>query len=270
MSTGVAVIGFGTIGREVAHRLARGTVPGLRLTAISARNLAALREEATGMAPPPQVTDLAGAIEAADIVVETASAAAFPEIARAVLQAGRILVPVSVSAIPGMPDLKARAERHGGRVIMPSGAMLGLDSVKAAAEDGISRALVRMRISPESLANEAYVKTRGFRFSADLPEPVLVFRGSVREAAAALPNHCNNPVTLAMAGIGEDRTEVEVIAESGLPGALVEVEMDAEVVSIRISSQNLPSKTTPRTSQIIAASVIATLRGIVAPIVVGT
>jgi aspartate dehydrogenase len=75
---------------------------------------------------------------------------------------------------------------------------------------------------------------------------------------------------LALAGIGFDRTEVEVVAEGGLPGFVAEVEVDAECVSLRFSSQSLPSLTSPRTSQIVGPSVIAAIRSLVDPIRVGS
>lgn len=272
MKTGarVAVIGFGAIGRDVAERLAQGAIPALKLAGVSARGLDRVRRQTAAMKPPPLVGPLADVVAHADIVVEAATAAAFPEIATAVLSEGKILVPVSLSAIPHMTGFHELAARHGGKVFLPSGAMLGLDIVKAAAEDGIGRALVRMRLKPESLVNEPFVKKAGLDLGAALVEPILVFRGTVREAALALPNHCNNPVALALAGAGYENTLVEVIAEPGLPGALIEVEIDAETVSVRLSSQNLPPKLPGSASRIIASSVMAVLRSIAAPVAVGT
>ncbi|MCH8188905.1 MAG: recombinase RecT, partial [Proteobacteria bacterium] len=192
MKTGarVAVIGFGAIGRDVAERLAQGAIPALKLAGVSARGLDRVRRQTAAMKPPPLVGPLADVVAHADIVVEAATAAAFPEIATAVLSEGKILVPVSLSAIPHMTGFHELAARHGGKVFLPSGAMLGLDIVKAAAEDGIGRALVRMRLKPESLVNEPFVKKAGLDLGAALAEPTLVFHGNVREAALALPNHC--------------------------------------------------------------------------------
>ena len=266
--TGVGIVGLGTIGLEVARRLAAGAVPQARLRAVASRDLATAAERAAEIVPRPPVLRVSELVAASGIVVESATAAAFEPIARAVLEAGRILVPVSISALARVSGLDELARRSGGRIVIPSGGMVGLDAVRAAAEDGIGRALVRMRITPASLRNEEHVKRNGFDLESG--EPVLVFRGTVREAASALPNHCNNPVALALAGIGIDRTEVEVIAEAGLPGARVEVEVDADAVSLRFVSQNLPSRGSPRTSRIIAPSVIAAIRSLVGPVRVGS
>ena len=265
----VGVIGLGTIGSDVAGRLAGGAVPDAALCAVASRDPATAARRAAAIAPPPPVLSVGDLIAASDIVVESASAAALPDIAPAGRAAGKILVPVSISALARVAGLDETTRRTGGRIVIPSGGMIGLDAIRAAAEDGIARSLVRMRITPDSLRNEDYVKSNGLALDG-LVSPLMVFRGTVREAALALPNHCNNPVALAMAGIGIDRTEVEVIAESGLPGALVEVEVDAEAVSLRFVSQNFPSRMSPRTSRNIAPSVVAAIRSLVAPIRVGS
>lgn len=266
--TGVGVIGLGTIGVEVARRLAAGAVPEAQLSGVASRDLASAAERAADIDPRPPVLGLDELVASSAVVVEAATAAAFEPIARAVLEAGRILVPVSISALARVSGLDELARRTGGRIVIPSGGMVGLDAVRAAAENGIGRALVRMRLTPASLRNEEHIQRNGF--DLDSGELVVVFRGSVREAASALPNHCNNPIALALAGIGVDRTEVEVVAEAGLPGARVEVEVDADAVSLRFVSQNLPSLKSPRTSRIIAPSVIAAIRSLVAPVRVGS
>lgn len=266
----VAIAGFGTIGRSVAERLSRRAVEDAVLAAISARDILRAEQASAHLCPVPAVVPVARLPDLADIVVEAASKDAFGEIATLVLEAGRILVPVSVSAFPRHSHLIALARRTGGRIVIPSGGVIGLDAVKAAAEDGIARVLLRMRLHPDSLAKERFVHASGIDLAAAADAPLQVFRGSARESAEALPNHCNNPVALSLAGVGVDRTLVEIVADASLPGARVEVEVDAEAVSLRLCSQNLPSPASPRVSRIIAPSVIAAIRGLVAPITVGS
>lgn len=266
----VGVVGLGTIGLDVARRLAGGAVPGARLFGVSSRDAETTRERAATIDTTPPVLGLEELIAGSDIVVESASAAAFAGIARRVLEAGKVLVPVSVSALARVEGLDRVAADNNGRIVIPGGGMIGLDAIRAAAEDGIERALVRMTITPDSLRNEDYVMSNGIRVDEAIGEPKPVFRGTVREAARALPNHCNNPVALALASIGMDRTEVEVFALAGLPGARVEVEVDAAAATLRFSSQNLPSFASPRTSRIIAPSVVAAIRSLVEPVRVGS
>jgi aspartate dehydrogenase len=162
------------------------------------------------------------------------------------------------------------AERHGGRVRVASGAMLGLDAIRGAAEGRIRSVALTSRIKPDSLAHEAYVRDRGFDFTEPPDEPVRVFRGTAREAANAFPRHFNVAVTLSLAGLGLDRTLVEVWADPDIPGAIHHVEVEADDIALSMTSRNRPSDTNPRTSRIVAPSVMAALRAMVAPVQVGS
>ena len=73
-----------------------------------------------------------------------------------------------------------------------------------------------------------------------------------------------------LAGIGFDRTQVEIHADPGIPGAVHQVEVDAEEAQFTLTSRNRPSVANPKTSRIIALSVLAALRSLVAPIQVGS
>jgi aspartate dehydrogenase len=127
----VAIAGFGAIGRPVAQKLDRG-LKGLELAAVSARRHELAAEEIlkTFSSPVPvmPVGDLAGA---ADVIVECAPASLFREIAEPVLTAGKTLVTVSVGALLEASDLIDIAEDNGGRILVPSGALLGLDAVQS-------------------------------------------------------------------------------------------------------------------------------------------
>jgi len=113
------------------------------------------------------------------------------------------------------------------------------------------------------------VQSLGLDFVSRPPAgPVRVFEGSAREAAAAFPRHFNVAVALSIAGIGFDRTEIEVWADPEVAGAVHQVDVDAEDIGLTMISRNRPSAN-PRTSRIVAPSIVAGLRAMVAPLVAG-
>ena len=119
----VAIAGLGAIGLPLARALDAG-VPGLRLVAVAAGDLARARDRVATFRSVPAVvptTDLAQA----DIVVEAAPAAVFEQIAIPAIEAGRILVPASVGALLPRIHLVLKAERTGARIVVPTGALLG-------------------------------------------------------------------------------------------------------------------------------------------------
>src|SRR6516164_7158055 len=129
----VAIGGFGAIGKVVAERLDRG-IDGLALTAVSARDAARAKLAMAGFIRPVPVLPLARLGEAAEIVVECAPAALLRELAEPALARGRLVMVLSCGALLDNFDLVEFARRHGGRILVPSGALLGLDAVAAAAE----------------------------------------------------------------------------------------------------------------------------------------
>jgi len=266
----VALAGFGTVGQELARRLTAGAIPGARLAAISARDLDKARRNCAGLKPQPLVLPVAELPAHADVIVECATGEALPEIARAALAAGRILVPVSVGGLAAHPEILEWAGVNGGRIKIATGALPGLDAIRAAAEGEISSLKLTSRIRPDSLMREAYLKERGFDLTRPISGPVQVFAGTARAAALAFPKHFNVAVTLSLAGIGLDRTEVLVLADPHVPGAVHHVEVDAADIQLSLTSRNRPSATNPRTSRAVAPSIMAALRALVTPVQVGS
>ena len=142
----VAVAGLGAIGLAAARRLDAG-LPGLRLAAISARDRDKAARAVAGFRAPPPVLGLAE-LARADVVVECAPAAVFAMVAEPAIDAGRIFMPLSVAQLLERPDLIERAERSGARILVPTGALLGLDAVRAAAEGTIHSVRMRTRKPP--------------------------------------------------------------------------------------------------------------------------
>src|SRR5690349_15093048 len=123
----VGIAGLGAIGLHLAKAIDVG-VPGLRLAAVSARDHAKAERNVAGFRSKPAivpVSDLAGC----DVVVEAAPAAIFESVAAAAVEAGRIFIPSSVGALLPRMHLVDRAKQTGARVIVPTGALLGLDAV---------------------------------------------------------------------------------------------------------------------------------------------
>ena len=155
----VAIGGLGATGLPLARALDAG-VEGLRLVAVAARDPDRARATVAGFRSVPRVVALEALAEA-DIVVEAAPAAVFSRIAEPAIAAGRVLVPASVGALLPRMDLVARARETGARIVVPTGALLGLDAVRAAAEGRVSRVAIETRKPPAGLAGAPYLVERG-------------------------------------------------------------------------------------------------------------
>ena len=265
----VAIGSLGTVGLEVARRIDAGALDGLTLSAVSARNHARARDRMRDFRSPVEVVaagDLAGR---ADIVVECAPAAVFREIAEPVVRAGGTLVAISAGALLDHADLVETARATGAQIVVPSGAVVGLDAVRGAAESGIASVTMITRKPPGGLAGAPYLADHDIDVDG-LDAPLKVFEGSAREGARGFPANVNVAAALGLAGVGPDRTRLEIWADPGVTRNTHDIRLEAETVRFQLRIENVPSLENPRTGRSVAPSVVAALRRFVAPLVVGT
>jgi aspartate dehydrogenase len=265
----LAIAGLGAIGMRVATAIDAGAVPGIRLAAVSARDQARAAVRLAGLASPPAVVTLAELADHAEVVVECAPAKVFAEVAGPAIEKGRIFLPLSVGALLNHMDLAERAKQTGARIVIPTGALIGLDTVRAMAEGEIQRVVLQTRKPPAGLMGAPHLVDRGIDIS-NLTEPLRVFHGSAREAARGFPANVNVAAALALAGIGPDHTEVEVWADPGIDRNVQSVTVTSDAGEATMTMKNIPSPENPKTGRIVAQSVLATLRRLTAPLVAGS
>jgi len=268
MALRVAIGGFGAIGKVVAEHLDRG-IEGLALAAVSARDATRAEAVMASFARPALVVPLARLSEHADLIVECAPAALLRQLAEPALAHGRQVMVLSCGALLDNLDLVDLARRHGGRILVPSGALLGLDAVAAAAEGGISKVNMITRKPPRGLAGAPYLEENAIDI-AGLTEPKRVFAGTAREAARGFPANVNVAAALALAGIGPDRTTIEIWADPMVTRNVHRIEVEADAARFSLQIENVPSAENPRTGRLTALSVVAALKKLLSPLAVGT
>ena len=260
----VAIAGFGAIGKSIAKHLLAG-IPGLSLAAVGARNHAAARALLPDGVTVADIGDLA---ELADIIVECAPSAVLPAIAEPALRAGRSVIVLSCGALLERMDLVDLARAHGGRILVPTGALLGLDAVSAAAEGTIHSVQMTTRKPPGGLAGAPHLVRNGINVDG-LTEALLVFEGTAREAARGFPANVNVAAALSLAGIGADRTQIAIWADPAVTRNVHRIDVEADSARFTLQIENVPSEN-PRTGRITALSVVALLRKLRSPLSVGT
>lgn len=264
----VAIGGFGAIGKAVAERLDRG-IEGLVLAAVSARDSARAAAAMADFAHPVPVVELSQLSEEAEIVVECAPAAVLRDIAEPALARGRTLMVLSSGALLDNFDLVDLARRHGGRILVPTGALLGLDAVAAAAEGEIARVHMITRKPPGGLAGAPYLERHGIAIDG-LRTAKRVFTGTAREAARGFPANVNVAAALALAGIGSERTTIEIWADPAVNRNIHKIEVEADAARFSMQIENVPSAENPKTGRLTPLSVVAALKKLVSPLAIGT
>lgn len=273
MALTVAIGGIGAIGLEVARALdpatGHGGVDGLRLVAVGARDHQKAAANLDGFACPPEIASLEELAVLADVVVEALPAALFERIALPALEAGRVFVPCSVGALLPRMHLVKLAQETGARILVPSGALPGLDAVRACAEGPVESITLESRKPPRGMAGAPYLAKNNIDVLA-ITEPTCIFEGNAFDAAAGFPASANVAAALALAGIGPVRTRVAIWADPGADGTIHIIRVQAAAARLTMTVENVASEANPRTSRLAAISVIACLRGLVAPLKVGS
>jgi aspartate dehydrogenase len=251
----IGIVGMGVIGHRVAEAVTRG-IPGTTLEGVS------VRKPATAGSFP--VLPLPTLIERSDLIVEAATQASLREFGPAVLAAGKHLMVLSVGALVGVLDDWARlAEKHGCRILVPSGAIAGLDGVKGAREGAITAVTMETRKPPRALAGAPY------HIDLDaITTETLIFEGPATEAVRAFPANVNVVAALSLAGIGPQRTRIKLYAVPGQARNQHRITVEGEFGTLRIEVENVPSEN-PRTGRLSYLSAIAMLRELGAPVHVG-
>src|SRR6478736_2085953 len=263
----IAIAGLGAIGRKVARELADG-IPGLVLSAIATRDRAKAQAwlDREGISCP--LVSLDELPNHADLVVECAPAAILDQICRPMLTAGKQVMVLSASALLPRPELIDLARAHGGQIIVATGALIGFDAVSAAAEGTIHSVQMITRKPPGGLAGAPYLVENGISMEG-VKSALCVFKGSARDAAAAFPANVNVVAALSLAGIGPDRTTIEIWADPAVTRNCHQIKVESDSASFTMSIENIPSEN-PKTGRITALSVIAALRKLTSPLQVGT
>lgn len=262
------MVGCGAIGSHLAREIQRRFKESARLIGVYDTNAAQARHLAGRLRPPVPVLSPRELIHRSQLLVEAASVrAAHTWLPKAVARRRPILVLSSGSLIT-WPKLLAQARARRVPVYVPSGAIAGLDGIRAAALGHLSSVHLITRKPPRAFAGAPGLARRRIRVEG-LRRPRVLFRGPAAQAVRAFPQNVNVAATLALAGLGSARTRVTVIADPTVRSNIHEISATGSFGKLHIRVENRPSKN-PKTSRLAMQSATAMLARILEPVQVGT
>jgi aspartate dehydrogenase len=264
----VGIVGLGTIGRAIAQALDTSEMAA-RLRAVHSRDSARARQFVATLCHHAEVVSLDTLISRCDLVIEAATQDALAQIAPCTLAAGKDLMVLSVGGLLDHPEWADLAARHGCRIYIPSGAIVGLDGVKGACMGRIDSVTITSRKPPQGLAGAPYVEEQGIDVFA-LSGETVIFEGTARQACKGFPANVNVSAALSLAGIGPDQTRIRILVAPGSTRNVHDVEVIGEFGRLTTRIENVPSETNPRTGKLSYLSAIAMLREITSAVWCGT
>jgi len=269
----VGIVGCGTIGCELARFLERNYQHAAKIVALADRKRDAARTLQQRLLSHPPIVSLPELIRRSQLVLEAASAALAPRVARLALEAGCDVLIMSSGGLLTSTAWQRAVARSKGHLHIPSGALGGIDGVKALAAGSIRRVRLTTRKPPQALASAPFVRARHLRLTR-LRRPTVLFEGSPAEAVRAFPQNTNVAATLALAAShglqGRPAVTIRVMADPSIRVNRHEVEVEGTQGRLRCLIESRPSATNPKTSQLAIDSALVTLRQLFEPIRIGT
>ena len=267
----IGIVGCGAIGKEICRAVDQGII-NAQLVAIVDRKPQAALEFASSLRSPPRVMNATELIDVVDLVVECASQTAVREIVPLALKNGKDVMIMSVGALTNrelLEEITLLARKHGCKVYLPSGAIVGLDGLKSASMGKICSVTLTTRKPPSSLERAPYIEQYKVDLST-LKKSTIIFEGSAEDAVKGFPDNVNVAATLSLAGIGTQNTKIRIIADPTLERNVHEICVEGDFGKFETRVENVPSPANPKTSYLAALSAIATLRRMADPIQIGT
>jgi len=258
----IMIIGAGAIGSYLVRELHR-MYPGARLSCIERAEFAAeARKRVLALAGSSaevyeRVPDVPEGVE---LAVECGGHAAVTQHGEACLEAGHDLLVASVGALADQPlqdKLIAAARRTGRKLLIPAGAVAGMDGLAAARLAGIDRVRYTSRKLPLAWKGTHAEKLCNLDSITTATE---FMRTDARQAATLFPQNANVAATIALAGAGFERTEVSLNADPAARGNSHLIEVEGPCGSMRIEMQNKPFPDNPKTSMLAGLSLLRVIR----------
>jgi len=270
----VGLIGCGALGSILAKAVDRGEAGDVELVGLFDKKIENAEKLRSRLKKKPKIfrsiEEMLSEKEI-DIVVETASQEAVKAYSEKILKAGKDLVILSVGALADEKLLRSLldlARKHGRKIYIPSGAVLGIDGIKAISMRDVDEVLIITRKPPRALAYSEYVKRKKIDLKK-IKHSKVIFEGPAREAVKLFPASVNVAATVSLAGVGFEKTRVRIIADPTLKRNIHEIHVRGVAGEYTIVAKNLPTAESERTSMLAALSTIRLLRNLQEPLRIG-
>jgi aspartate dehydrogenase len=265
----VGIIGFGTIGYQIARSIESGYLSLARLSFIvdlSSERLEVAKKLFTNEKPTmfsdPDLLFDSESYKSTQIIVESASGAAVRQYAKQILSDGKYLIIFSVGELVDdtlLKELESEAARHTGVIHIPTGAIAGIDAIRSA-RNNLHEITITTTKNPKSLAGAPYFDIFEDIHLQELRHRTVLYDGDVRKAVRLFPSNVNVFAALALATGNIAKIKAKIVADPNIKVNRHEIDVRGDFGVLQIVASNIPHPENPRTSTLAVLSAIETVR----------
>jgi aspartate dehydrogenase len=265
----VGIIGFGTIGYQIARSIESGYLSLAQLSFIvdlSSERLEVAKKLFTNEKPTmfsdPDLLFDSESYKSTQIIVESASGAAVRQYAKQILSDGKYLIIFSVGELVDdtlLKELESEAARHTGVIHIPTGAIAGIDAIRSA-RNNLHEITITTTKNPKSLAGAPYFDIFEDIHLHELRHRTVLYDGDVLKAVRLFPSNVNVFAALALASGNIAKIKVKIVADPNIKVNRHEIDVRGDFGVLQIVASNIPHPENPRTSTLAVLSAIETVR----------
>ena len=258
--TRIGIVGCGAIGSRIAKNVSKDLSHECRLSGLFDINPLKSKELSLELNAKNIIKNsLEELIAACDFVIEAVNSDATRTIVKKALEKKRSVLAMSAGKLLNSKELFSLAEKNKCVIILPSGAISGLDAVKAASQASISSVTLTTRKPPSGFARSAHVRERGINLD-DIRKETMLFDGDVDTAVKLFPENINVAATLALACGVKSKVRVRIITAPDFKRNSHEIDMTGDFGRMVTRTENVVCPDNPKTSYLAVLSAIQTLK----------
>jgi len=207
----------------------------------------------------------------ADIAIEAASQKAAKEYIPPALEAGMDALIMSVGTFVDSQFQErcfTAASSKDRFVLIPSGAIAGVDALKGASKAEIEKVMLTSTKPPKGFTGVKYLVEKGIQVE-EIREKTMLYSGPAGQAVQLFPANVNVAATVSLAGIGFEKTIVEIICDPASNVNSHRLYAKGAFGELETITRNLPSPDNPRTSYLASLSAVSTLNSYIRNVWIG-
>lgn len=268
MEKKVAVIGYGSIGKEIIASAKRQEIPNAKIVAVFDKQSQVINSVDNQNSDVHLFSDFdefynSQIYSNLDVIIECASKDAVKEYGKKIIESKKDLIVLSVGAFSDkkyLVELQDLSNLNNTKILIPTGAIAGLDSIRSVKKYLDSLSITTTK-HPKSLAGAPFFKRSKIKLD-DINSETVLFEGNASTAIELFPANVNVAVATALAGIGLEKTRVSIKADPLISVNKHEIVAKGSFGEIHIIVQNIPSPSNPKTSYLASLSAIECLRSL--------
>ncbi|MBU0635187.1 MAG: DUF108 domain-containing protein [Candidatus Omnitrophica bacterium] len=265
----IGIVGLGSIGSYLAGEIVKRYKKKVCLSGVCERDAGRVEALRRSLKKNIRTFTISQLCKKCDLVIEAAGTAVAGDVVEQAVKYGKDVMIMSVGGLLNKPNLIKKIEKKKIRLYVPSGAIAGLDALKAARMERIDKVTLVTKKPVAGLSGADFIRKNKINL-AKIKKEMKIFEGTAEEAVKGFPKNINVAAILSLAGIGAKKTRVCIIASRKLSRNTHTIEIEGNFGKIISCTENVPSEQNPKTSKLAMLSALATLDSILSNIKLGT